>query len=304
MLVLSRKSNESIVIGDQIVVEILEISNNKIRIGIAAPDHIRVVRGELTPKEVMHGRSEGNGKKAGNRLHGTGTNGTGMNGRGTNGAGNCTSGNACANLVGNLDSAAAAGHAPVGSKPVENGRAALTSGPLGKSRQRVRGGSENPNVRTVSDLARYRLRQLRLQSISESVAPKASKPLDTDDTNSRFARKNRMGRYDSSQVEPARFDKARLEPLPSHAAPCSLADLEFTGQEIAETASEYHVPAKQVPLDFEQRIRAAEDRRTNAEAYWQVAALNHYRNEWVAEEPTWYQTSELESSFAHAEVGR
>jgi carbon storage regulator CsrA len=51
MLVLSRKSNESIVIGDQIVIEILEISNNKIRIGIAAPADVRVVRGELAPKE-------------------------------------------------------------------------------------------------------------------------------------------------------------------------------------------------------------------------------------------------------------
>ncbi|MDP1562023.1 MAG: carbon storage regulator [Pirellulaceae bacterium] len=56
MLVLSRKSNESIVIGDQIVIEILEISNNKIRIGIAAPTNIRVVRGELTPKAPLQGR--------------------------------------------------------------------------------------------------------------------------------------------------------------------------------------------------------------------------------------------------------
>lgn len=66
MLVLSRKSNESIVIGDHIVIEILEISNNKIRIGIAAPSNIRVVRGELTPKAPLQsrvdsvaGRSEG-----------------------------------------------------------------------------------------------------------------------------------------------------------------------------------------------------------------------------------------------------
>jgi carbon storage regulator CsrA len=56
MLVLSRKSNESIVIGDQIVIEILEISNNKIRIGIAAPANVRVVRGELTPKAPLQSR--------------------------------------------------------------------------------------------------------------------------------------------------------------------------------------------------------------------------------------------------------
>jgi len=47
MLVLSRKSTESIHIGDSIVVTVLEIRNNKVRIGIDAPKEIYVLRSEL-----------------------------------------------------------------------------------------------------------------------------------------------------------------------------------------------------------------------------------------------------------------
>ena len=47
MLVLSRKSTESIHIGDSIVVTVLEIRGNKVRIGIDAPKAIHVLRSEL-----------------------------------------------------------------------------------------------------------------------------------------------------------------------------------------------------------------------------------------------------------------
>ena len=47
MLVLSRKVNESIQIGDDIKIVIVRITHNKIRIGIEAPKSIPVVRGEL-----------------------------------------------------------------------------------------------------------------------------------------------------------------------------------------------------------------------------------------------------------------
>ncbi len=47
MLVLSRKSTESIHIGDSIVVTVLEIRGNKVRIGIDAPKAIHVLRAEL-----------------------------------------------------------------------------------------------------------------------------------------------------------------------------------------------------------------------------------------------------------------
>ena len=51
MLVLSRKSMERIQIGDNIVITVLEIQGNKVRLGIAAPKEIRVLRSEL--KEVI-----------------------------------------------------------------------------------------------------------------------------------------------------------------------------------------------------------------------------------------------------------
>ena len=47
MLILTRKRHQSIVIGDDIVIEILEVSKGQIRVGIAAPDDVRVLRGEL-----------------------------------------------------------------------------------------------------------------------------------------------------------------------------------------------------------------------------------------------------------------
>ena len=47
MLVLSRRSKESVQIGDRIVVTVLEIRGNKARIGIDAPKEIHVLRSEL-----------------------------------------------------------------------------------------------------------------------------------------------------------------------------------------------------------------------------------------------------------------
>lgn len=47
MLVLTRKQNEGIIIGDDIVVTVLNIEKDKIRLGIQAPRSIRVIREEL-----------------------------------------------------------------------------------------------------------------------------------------------------------------------------------------------------------------------------------------------------------------
>jgi carbon storage regulator CsrA len=49
MLVLSRKINESIVIDGQIKIEVLKVKGNTIRLGITAPNEVRVLRGELAP---------------------------------------------------------------------------------------------------------------------------------------------------------------------------------------------------------------------------------------------------------------
>jgi len=57
MLVLTRKNRESIVIGDDIVVQILEVSGGKVRVGVLAPDQVRVVRGELRPHDLRNRRA-------------------------------------------------------------------------------------------------------------------------------------------------------------------------------------------------------------------------------------------------------
>lgn len=47
MLVLSRKKDESIVIGDQIIITIVEIRGDKVRLGIEAPKTVSIHRDEI-----------------------------------------------------------------------------------------------------------------------------------------------------------------------------------------------------------------------------------------------------------------
>jgi carbon storage regulator len=47
MLILSRKVGESITIGDEITVTVVAVSGNQIRLGIAAPRQVRVLRDEI-----------------------------------------------------------------------------------------------------------------------------------------------------------------------------------------------------------------------------------------------------------------
>ena len=47
MLVLSRKTNDTIKIGDNIEIRILEVKGDAVRIGIEAPKSIDILRGEL-----------------------------------------------------------------------------------------------------------------------------------------------------------------------------------------------------------------------------------------------------------------
>ncbi|HTY01229.1 MAG TPA: carbon storage regulator CsrA [Bacteroidota bacterium] len=47
MLVLSRKVDEDIRIGDQIIVRVLGVKDGQVKLGIEAPRSVRVFRGEL-----------------------------------------------------------------------------------------------------------------------------------------------------------------------------------------------------------------------------------------------------------------
>ncbi|MCM3389095.1 carbon storage regulator CsrA [Ureibacillus chungkukjangi] len=47
MLVLSRKKNESIMIGDHIEVKILSVEGDQVKLGIVAPKNVKVHRSEV-----------------------------------------------------------------------------------------------------------------------------------------------------------------------------------------------------------------------------------------------------------------
>ena len=51
MLVLTRKANEEILIGDNIRITLVRIKGNSVRVGIEAPRDVRVVRGELADQD-------------------------------------------------------------------------------------------------------------------------------------------------------------------------------------------------------------------------------------------------------------
>jgi carbon storage regulator len=47
MLVLARRAGESITIGDDIVVTVVSTASGQVKLGITAPQHVRVVREEI-----------------------------------------------------------------------------------------------------------------------------------------------------------------------------------------------------------------------------------------------------------------
>jgi carbon storage regulator len=62
MLVLTRKSNQSIMIGDDIEVSVLAIMGEKVRIGIEAPRKVPVFRKEVY-LEIQLERSDDNSER-------------------------------------------------------------------------------------------------------------------------------------------------------------------------------------------------------------------------------------------------
>ena len=63
MLVLTRKSNQSIMIGDDVEVSVLAVVGEKVRIGISAPRDIPVFRKEVY-LEIKLDESEGDQREA------------------------------------------------------------------------------------------------------------------------------------------------------------------------------------------------------------------------------------------------
>lgn len=60
MLVLTRRTNQSIMIGDDVEVTVLAVSGEKVRIGIEAPQDVPVFRREVYVR-IAAEHAEGNG---------------------------------------------------------------------------------------------------------------------------------------------------------------------------------------------------------------------------------------------------
>jgi len=54
MLILSRKKNEKIRIGTDIVVQVLSISESQVKIGIEAPSSVKILRDEIYEDVKKH----------------------------------------------------------------------------------------------------------------------------------------------------------------------------------------------------------------------------------------------------------
>jgi carbon storage regulator len=57
MLVLSRRQSETIVIGDDIRVQVLEIAGGRVRLAIEAPSHVSVDREEIWERKQLERRA-------------------------------------------------------------------------------------------------------------------------------------------------------------------------------------------------------------------------------------------------------
>ena len=59
MLIVTRRPGEKVMIGDEVVVEVLEVSGQSVRIGIAAPRAIPVYREEIWDAVKQETRTAG-----------------------------------------------------------------------------------------------------------------------------------------------------------------------------------------------------------------------------------------------------
>ena len=54
MLMIRRRSNESVLLGDNIEIQVLEIAGNRVKLGIMAPRELLVLRKELRQTEEFN----------------------------------------------------------------------------------------------------------------------------------------------------------------------------------------------------------------------------------------------------------
>lgn len=68
MLVLTRRLGETIVIGDDIIIKIVDIHGKQIRIGIEAPSEISVYRGEIYERIMQENRAAAESARNNDRI--------------------------------------------------------------------------------------------------------------------------------------------------------------------------------------------------------------------------------------------
>lgn len=54
MLVVTRKTEESVIIADNIEVTVLEVSKDRVKIGISAPKDVKIIRNELLDTQNLN----------------------------------------------------------------------------------------------------------------------------------------------------------------------------------------------------------------------------------------------------------
>ena len=68
MLVLTRKANEEIMIGDNIIVNVVKVSGGKIKFGITAPPEVSIKREENPQKFAERAQARGAGEHHGETI--------------------------------------------------------------------------------------------------------------------------------------------------------------------------------------------------------------------------------------------
>ncbi len=62
MLVLTRKPGQSIMIGDEIEIQVLSVAGEKVRLGITAPREVGIFRHEVYERIESEGAASSNGR--------------------------------------------------------------------------------------------------------------------------------------------------------------------------------------------------------------------------------------------------